>query len=135
MSAKPVTPATHATHATHAALAGLLLVALALANGACGKETSLEDRTCPPEGTKLTYETFGRDFLATSCQPCHGAPTYERKGAPSGYDFGTRDDVVKWRSRIFARAAADNTTMPPGPDDPPEADREKLATWLACGAP
>jgi hypothetical protein len=37
--------------------------------------------------------------------------------------------------RIFARAAGDNTSMPPGPDDPPEAERAMLAEWLACGAP
>jgi hypothetical protein len=43
--------------------------------------------------------------------------------------------VQRHRTRIFARSAADNDSMPPGPDDPPEAEREKLADWLACGAP
>ena len=56
-------------------------------------------------------------------------------GAPPDYDFGTLESVRHWKRRIFARAAADNVTMPPGPDDPPEADREQLAEWLACGAP
>jgi mono/diheme cytochrome c family protein len=114
-------------------IAGMLGVALAV--GACKAETSLEDYPCPPEGTKLTYETFGRDYLAQNCQTCHGQSGSSRKGAPSGYDFGTLDEVRDQKSRIFARSAADNVTMPPGPDDPPPAERHKLAEWLACGAP
>lgn len=102
---------------------------------ACKAETSLDDYPCPPEGTTLTYETFGSEFLASNCQTCHGQATGRRDGAPSGYDFGTVEDVRRHRSRIFARAAADNVTMPPGPDDPPAAERTKLAEWLACGAP
>ena len=102
--------------------------------GAC-KETTIDDRTCPPEGTKLTYESFGKGFIDSHCQTCHGQTSSGRKGAPSSYDFGSIDDVRVHKSRIFARAAADNTTMPPGPDDPPEAEREKLAEWLVCGAP
>lgn len=112
----------------HVWLLGLWLVG-------CKAETSLEDYPCPPEGTKLTYESFGSTFMASHCQTCHGAGTGDRKGAPSGYDFATLDDVRHHRSRIFARAAADNVTMPPGPDDPPASERAQLAEWLACGAP
>jgi uncharacterized membrane protein len=102
---------------------------------ACKPETSLEDYPCPPQGTTLTYPSFGRGFLATWCQTCHGQASGERKGAPAGYDFGTLEDVRSARRRIFARAAVDNVTMPPGPDDPPAAERQALAEWLACGAP
>lgn len=112
-----------------------LLAVTALVMLAGCKETTLEDRPCPQAGTKLDYEGFGRGFFGAYCQRCHGMPSGERSGAPSGYDFGTLEGVRRWRSRIFARAAADNTTMPPGPDDPPAAEREKLAEWLACGAP
>ena len=111
------------------------LVFLLIALAGCKPETSIDDYPCPQEGTKLTYETFGRDYLATNCQTCHGQSSTERKGAPSGYDFATVEAVREQKRRIFARAAADNTTMPPGPDDPPAADRNKLAEWLACGAP
>lgn len=111
-----------------------LIFLLVLLLASC-KETTIEDRTCPPQGTKLTYETFGQTFMADHCQTCHGAPTKDRRGAPGSYDFGSVDDVRLHKARIFSRAAADNTTMPPGPDDPPEAEREKLAEWLACGAP
>lgn len=118
----------------HLGLAAAIVVALGIATTACGKETTIDEATCPP-GSTLTYESFGRDFMAANCQQCHGAPTTERKGAPSGYDFGSQADVQKWKTRIFSRAAADNVTMPPGPDDPPAEARTKLAEWLACGAP
>lgn len=95
----------------------------------------MDERPCPPEGTKLTYESFGQQFMSDHCQTCHGMPSKDRKGAPSAYDFGAHDDVKRFRERIFLRAAADNTTMPPGPDDPPKDEREKLAEWLSCGAP
>lgn len=118
-------------HVMRIALVGAVLGIFATA---CGKETTLDEYSCPPGGTQLTYESFGRDFMAANCQSCHGAPTTERKGAPSGYDFGSQADVQKWKTRIFSRAAADNVTMPPGPDDPPAEARTKLAEWLACGA-
>lgn len=106
-----------------------------LAVGACKEETTIDDVSCPSGGTKLTYDNFGRDFFAHNCQTCHGQPTADRKGAPGDYDFGTLDAVRTYKDRIFARAAADNTTMPPGRDDPPREERDKLAEWLACGAP
>jgi len=43
--------------------------------------------------------------------------------------------VHEHKARIFVRAAASNTTMPPGPNDPSPDEREQLAEWLACGAP
>lgn len=110
------------------------LIAVTLAFAGC-KETTIEDRTCPPGGTKLTYASFGKSFMDANCQRCHGQTSTDRQGAPGDYDFGSIDDVRVHKSRIFARAAADNTTMPPGPDDPSEDEREKLAEWLSCGAP
>ena len=56
-------------------------------------------------------------------------------GAPESYRFETIEDVRDRRDRIFVRAAASNTSMPPGPSDPSVDDREQLAEWLACGAP
>lgn len=113
----------------------IAIAVLVLGGAACKPETSISDYPCPPEGTKLTYESFGRVFLADNCQTCHGQSSSDRKGAPSGYDFGTIEEVRSRAPRIFARAAADNVTMPPGPDDPPAGERYKLAEWLACGAP
>ena len=109
-------------------------IALVLLFTACGVET-LEEASCPPAGTTLRYESFGQPFLDAHCQGCHGGLGPDRQGAPAGYDFGTAEDARAWSDRIYARSAAGNTTMPPGPDDPPEAERQKLAEWLACGAP
>lgn len=114
---------------TARALAALLTLA------ACGKESTLEDASCPPGGTSLTYENFARPFLAERCQTCHGKSAAERGGAPLDYDFGTLEQARRHKARIYARAAGDNTTMPPGPDDPPREERDRLAEWLACGAP
>lgn len=95
----------------------------------------IEDRSCPPAGTTLDYASFGRPFMDAHCQGCHGATGASRRGAPGGFSFATREEVQRHASRIFARAAGSNTTMPPGPDDPPASEREQLAEWLSCGAP
>lgn len=95
----------------------------------------IEDYPCPPRGTALTYESFGRAFLSTHCNTCHNAPEGRRSGAPESFRFDTLDDVHRHKARIFVRAATTNTTMPPGPNDPSAAEREQLAEWLACGAP
>jgi uncharacterized membrane protein len=114
-------------------LATIAIVAIA---GACGGGvTTIDEYPCPSNGTPLSYETFGRDWLNANCQTCHGQPSKDRHGAPPDVDFRTREDVARYRERIFARAAANNRSMPPGPYDPPEKERYQLAEWLACGAP
>jgi uncharacterized membrane protein len=106
------------------------LVALAGCN-----VVEIDDYPCPQGGTELTYESFGASFLAAHCNSCHAAGSTSREGAPPDYVFDTAEQVRKHKARIFARSATTNVSMPPGPDDPPEIGREKLAEWLACGAP
>lgn len=101
---------------------------------ACHVE-QLDEHPCPTGGTTLTYESFGRGFFAANCDRCHSAPIGSRQGAPIEYSFGTVEAIRPYRARIFADSAGANDSMPPGPDDPPLAEREKLADWLACGAP
>jgi hypothetical protein len=117
----------------------LLSVALALAAalGGCltSDATSIDDYDCPPGGTALTYQNFGEDFLGSNCETCHASEAVNRHGAPEAYTFDTVDEVRDHAARIFANAAADNTSMPPGPDDTPSDARDRLAEWLACGAP
>ena len=113
----------------------LVLLALVAAVARCANPTEIDDYPCPDAGTTLTYENFGEAFVDSYCNGCHGSAVTDRQGAPSSYVFDTRDQIAAARDRIFARAAADNDSMPPGPDDPPEAEREELAEWLACGAP
>jgi hypothetical protein len=110
------------------------LLAVALLVVGCNY-VEMSDHPCPPGGTTLTYDNFGKEFLDGNCQGCHGSAGGNRRGAPTGVDFGDLQAVHQWRERIFDRAAASNTTMPPGPDDPPADQRAKLADWLACGAP
>ncbi len=111
----------------------VLSAALAFAI-ACNGPTSIDEHPCPPGGTTLTYENFGKSFIDTHCQSCHASRSHDRVGAPAEYFFDTREDVVRHRERIFVRAAASNDSMPPGPNDPNDGDRAKLADWLACGA-
>jgi uncharacterized membrane protein len=112
------------------------VVAAALALAGCLPDaTELDEVACPQGGTELTYDGFGQFFLAAHCQSCHARDAPARNGAPAGTSFDSHADVVRHRERIFARAAGGNTSMPPGPDDPPRAERDLLAEWLACGAP
>lgn len=114
---------------------GLCLIAGSLSVG-CGELwTRLEDFPCPPEGTKLTYTHFAKPFLAQYCDHCHSANSTNRRGAPIAYVFDTYEAVVALKKRIFLRSAANNITMPPGPDDPPKEERFKLARWIACKTP
>lgn len=100
-----------------------------------GCESPWESATCPDEGTDLTYETFGRGYIGAYCQSCHASNVRDRKGAPTGISFDTHEDVMAWIDRIYDRSTGDNVSMPPGPDDPPQTERDKLEEWLACGAP
>ena len=112
---------------------GLLACALL---AACAPDAmTIDEYPCPQQGTQLTYETFGAEFFATNCNTCHSATAGDRHGAPDAYRFDTLDEVHDRAARIFINSAGPNTTMPPGPADPPPATRDQLAEWLACGAP
>lgn len=113
------------------ALAGVLLVLAACADN----PVTLDQYPCPEGGTQLTYASFGKDFLDANCNYCHSEDEGHRHGAPASYRFDTLDGVRLHAPRIFVRAAASNTSMPPGPEDPAPDERDRLAEWLACGAP
>ena len=103
---------------------------------ACGLFYSeLDSYPCPPQGTTLRYGNFGAPFMDSHCQSCHGSQSIDRRGAPGEFIFDSVEQIQRHRARIFVRSAAGNDSMPPGPDDPSEEDRIKLAEWLACGAP
>lgn len=114
--------------------AGLMLFVFGAVLAAC-PYTTIEQHPCPPGGTSLTYANFGAEFMNRYCQGCHGSAALERAGAPGEYIFDTVEQIQRHRARIFVRAAATNDSMPPGPDDPPFTERQRLAEWLACGAP
>ena len=90
----------------------------------------MSEVSCPPSGTLHTYENFGKKFFAVHCTHCHGGP--------NGYSsraFTSVDLIRISRERIFVNAAADNASMPPGPDGPTREERAALGEWLSCGAP
>ena len=114
----------------HVAERLLVTGACALALAACSGAEEMAERSCPPEGTELGYEDFGQPFFAAYCDRCHGGTN-----AYSSHAFNTLGTIQSQRERIYINAAGPNTTMPPGPDDPPDIERERLAEWLTCGAP
>ncbi len=108
---------------------------LSLLVGCAEAPLEMSEYPCPEAGTPLTFDNFGAQFLNANCNTCHAASAGHRHGAPESYAFDTIDAVHAHRDRIFVRSAASNVSMPPGPEDPSAEDREKLAEWLACGAP
>jgi hypothetical protein len=68
----------------------------------------------------LTYQSFGKSFMDTYCNHCHG--------------FTTQTSVQQQAS-VISSYAGTSTYMPAGPPYPTAAERMELTTWLACGAP
>jgi hypothetical protein len=101
----------------------------------CEHEHDFEEAECPPGGTELSYENFGKPFKDRYCHSCHASGAPDRHGAPAEFAFDDLDSVVRHAEHIYGRSAGDNASMPPGPDDPPYEEREALEEWLACGAP
>lgn len=112
-----------------------LMTTLLFIASACTTWTELEDVECPPEGTTLNYQNFAMGFFAEHCNRCHSVNVDDRHGAPIAYIFDTHEQISILSKRIFLRSAGDNASMPPGPDDPPPQERDKLAEWIACGTP
>lgn len=120
---------------------GALLLALA----ACGADgpspaptagfESVWERPCP-EGSPLTWDSFGAAFVLSWCTSCHSSdlPEGMRQQAPPDVNLDTAGGVRRNLERVWLRAADGNTTMPPLGGPSPE-ERERLGEWLACGAP
>lgn len=100
---------------------------------------------CPPDNT-LTWRSFGAGFLLTWCTGCHSShlPATARQDAPEDVNFDThalfkpRERLVYERAVLEAHAFVQdpNTGSPMPPAGvPPEADRQRLAQWIACGSP
>jgi hypothetical protein len=113
-----------------ALVSAAVLASLGTALPGCQVGTSINEYPCPPGGTMLTYDNFGEVFFDEWCVRCHGGPH-----SYSSRSFTTLADIQANKDRIFINAAASNAFMPPGPDGPPESQRQELAVWLACGAP
>lgn len=95
-----------------------------------------------PEGSTLTYESFGRTFFDTYCTRCHASDLTgpSRMGAPVDHDFDMLVEIQEHAVHIDQQAAIGpnraNRFMPPsGMPIPGDEERRQLGEWLACGAP
>ena len=115
---------------THRFFPAAVLVFILVAAACGGPEAT--GSTCPT-GSTLTYDTFGKAFIATNCARCHS--TSGRKQSPL---FDTVEQIRANRAEIDREAAAGpkavNDDMPDD-GDIAESERRKLGEWLACGAP
>jgi uncharacterized membrane protein len=99
-----------------------------------GMESEGEPLAPCDEQPVVSYDTFGRGFLATYCDGCHGSEVVERQDAPEDVVFDTREGAEQWADRILARSAPENgepATMPPVGGVTPE-DTVRLRVWLTC---
>lgn len=121
-------------------LALIAVVALA----ACGENPVFGPPTesvCPPGGTTLTYENFGKGFMTHYCTKCHSDELMgaDRMGAPSFHDFNTLFGIKAVSDHIdettAAGPAAVNDGMPQSEPFPTLEERKQLGEWIACGMP
>jgi len=96
------------------------------------------DAVCP-DGSPLTYESFGKSFMDKYCVSCHSSSLVgeaARKGAPEGHDFDRLEGILPSAEHIDQYAAigpaAENRRMPPMDPKPTDEERTKLGQWLAC---
>lgn len=119
----------------------LTLAALVIAAAACGGDSGgggRESGAVCPQGSTLTYASFGQAFFSTYCLGCHGDPPAQ--GVPEGHQFDTLAGIQAFAEHIDEVAAAGpsrtNTHMPPAGNAAPSVEeRQQLGEWLACGAP
>ncbi|CAN5822449.1 hypothetical protein BH11MYX3_BH11MYX3_45680 [soil metagenome] len=118
----------------------LLLVVLA----GCPQESVFGPPTeteCPPQGTTLTYASFGKPFMEDYCTRCHSSELAgdDRHGAPSFHDFDSLFGIKAVSDHIDETAAAGpaatNTGMPNDGKEPTLAERKQLGEWISCGMP
>ncbi len=94
--------------------------------------TDTEALSCD-DAPVITYETFGRGFLSTYCNGCHGAEAVDRQNAPADVVFDTRAQATDWADRIYTRVfpTEGTTPMPPAGGIVPD-DEERARIWLTC---
>ncbi len=113
--------------------------------GCCSEESSIfgppTGSVCPPTGTTLTYNNFGKPFMESYCTKCHASDKMgeARQGAPSFHDFDTLNGIKVVADHIDETAAsgpaATNMGMPENNPKPSLAERQMLGEWIACGMP
>jgi hypothetical protein len=96
-----------------------------------------------PKDSPLTFRSFGDGFLRTWCTGCHSSALAadERQGAPDDVNFDRGALYRPHAQAVYERAVleaakhgASASPMPPA-GGVTEADRRRLAEWIACGSP
>lgn len=105
--------------------------------------------------TTLTYDNFGRDFMAKYCTNCHASDLTQahRNGAPIYHDFDSLLGILETPDHIDEQTGwgpkAQNTFMPGAGTggrcpsvkggsldeacpEPTSAERTNLSVWIAC---
>jgi uncharacterized membrane protein len=95
--------------------------------------------SCPPQGSALTYASFGQQFMSAYCLRCHTKQiTGSARKAPPDRNFDDLGSIRLSAKQIDQQAgagpAASHEVMPPDGPSPALEQRQKLAQWLACGA-
>lgn len=97
-----------------------------------------------PDGSDLTYESFGKKFFADYCLSCHSSKVTgdKRNGAPADHNFDDLEHIELLTKHIDEMAAIGPTSpdaskrkMPPSGKKPTDEERTKLGQWIACGVP
>lgn len=117
----------------------VLAVALALGCGDGGDPSgpTPTGATCP-DGSTLSYDGFGRDFMERYCTRCHSSALSrpDRMGAPLFHDFDTLEGIFQVDGHVDEQSAigpdAANRFMPPDGERPTDEERRQLGEWLAC---
>ncbi|HWO20072.1 MAG TPA: hypothetical protein VNO30_14900 [Kofleriaceae bacterium] len=112
--------------------------------GCCAHEEEIfgppTESTCP-QGSTLTYNNFGKQFMESYCTSCHSSELTgaARNGAPTFHDFDTLFGIKAVSDHIdeasAAGPAAINEGMPEDGPKPSEMERYLLGEWIACGMP
>jgi cytochrome c5 len=112
--------------------------------GCCSEEEEIlgpeTGATCP-QGSTLTYQNFGQEFMTTYCTRCHSSTLTgaARMGAPAFHDFDTLEGIKGVSNHVDQTAGsgpeATNEAMPPSGGMPTLAERQMLSEWIACGTP
>ena len=136
------------------------VLALVLAACSGGSGPTPTGTTCPDPDpltgtTTLTYDNFGKAFMATYCTNCHSSdlPHSQRNGAPIYHDFDSLLGILEVPDHIDEQTGwgprAQNIFMPgdgtggrcpsvkggsldEACPEPTSAERTNLSVWIAC---
>ncbi|MCB9743730.1 MAG: hypothetical protein H6740_14115 [Alphaproteobacteria bacterium] len=106
-----------------------LLLALSLSCGDAPVDSGVP-AICE-DAPALTWANWGDGFFATYCRSCHSETTPDRRGAPEGIDFNTREQVQA-QAALVRDSVLVRGSMPVG-GGVYEEDLEMLEVFLDCG--